>query len=461
MYHSKSTPADNELTSIHFKDCIENYHSRYKYLQLELFKILSEADELRHNSLEESVNFLAKKEAAILTIDRANLLQAIKNYRLRNIIDNGAIDQFDNEDINIECLGYTNPQLDQFYGDGEYIEPVGLNFIVTDKCNITCALCGPGCGPNISGSLNAHDMIAVINKAAIRFNLKHITFTGGEPTLFIRDICHSAKHAASLGCETIRVVTNGAFGRTEKTADAVLARLKDAGVTELAVSVDDFHLVYVPAEDIKRTVLAAVKLNLPVNLSHKSIKGSVTNLLFFKNLIGLPIYDKSLIPENISRSGIITFSTGETQLIGRGKETYETNCSPNRTLWDGPCSEILKRVTVSPGGEFMPCCNIVDRGIGVFYKGNAVEFFDDCIENADQTVLYAWLALEGPSSILRDINESNIEFTGQCEACQHIFVSIDYRDRIKSAIHIAAERLFVKKCLYSAYKIFNRKYACT
>ncbi len=80
---------------------------------------------------------------------------------------------------------------------------------LTDRCNALC----PQCGMRATESFERHrlglDEARRILDAAAQRNIEVVSFTGGEPLLFPRDLLMLIKHAGSLGIKYIRTGTNG------------------------------------------------------------------------------------------------------------------------------------------------------------------------------------------------------------------------------------------------------------
>ncbi|KKM85551.1 hypothetical protein LCGC14_1287980, partial [marine sediment metagenome] len=78
--------------------------------------------------------------------------------------------------------------------------------ILTDKCNFSCSYCRK-MSPVCQGVMVAETAIHRTNLWA-REGLKHIRYSGGEPTLH-PDIVKIVKNAKDKGIEKIAISTNG------------------------------------------------------------------------------------------------------------------------------------------------------------------------------------------------------------------------------------------------------------
>lgn len=77
-----------------------------------------------------------------------------------------------------------------------------------------------------------------------------VVFTGGEPFLLGEDLYTAVEYAAKRGFLT-RIVTNAYWATSLERAGEVLSRLKEAGLTEINCSCDDFHQEHIPLDQIR------------------------------------------------------------------------------------------------------------------------------------------------------------------------------------------------------------------
>lgn len=330
---------------------------------------------------------------------------------------------------------------------------IGINFTVTDKCNIACDLCAPGCSPLLTGNITADQMVSVYKEVAENFSIKQIVFTGGEPTIFLKHIL-AFLNTVNHGCEIIRIVTNGSFARSANKARETVDRLKSHGVNEIALSVDDFHDKYLNHDIIVNLTDACIRSSMQINISHKGYPGSQTNKSFYERLLGRPL-NSYWETRNGTRSDIVTFSTGPTLPIGKGADKIDWTADRG-SQWEGPCTEISKRITISPSNTLMPCCGLVERSIPEF-SGNVFQGSDLCLSDqilyVDNSTLANWLGLEGPSSIWRKCLEINSlpQLVGVCEACQILFSSEHVRELIARSLPGIRGNILLKRIIHEAF----------
>ena len=130
-----------------------------------------------------------------------------------------------------------------------------LVLIPSDHCNISCRHCAPECGPSERHPWDVALLERCIAEAARIPNLrKNIHFAGGEPFLYFPQMLALAQCGKQHGF-TCSVVTNGFWGVNETRADSMLASLvQSGGLRRVELSVDHFHLEFIPAKTLRRSL---------------------------------------------------------------------------------------------------------------------------------------------------------------------------------------------------------------
>ena len=91
------------------------------------------------------------------------------------------------------------------------ISPGQLIIQFTNKCNATCPQCGMNKGNKFSRStLDVDECKRIIDAAAAK-GVKALSFTGGEPLLFLEEVAELLNYAGKAGIEYTRTGTNGFF----------------------------------------------------------------------------------------------------------------------------------------------------------------------------------------------------------------------------------------------------------
>ena len=81
---------------------------------------------------------------------------------------------------------------------------------------------------------------------------------GGEPMLYPERTIRLFRKANELEIPEIELITNGFWGRDPKTARKLATELREAGVTDVLISVDAFHLPHIPLGGPRNAAMASV-----------------------------------------------------------------------------------------------------------------------------------------------------------------------------------------------------------
>lgn len=87
--------------------------------------------------------------------------------------------------------------------------PGQLIIQLTDKCNGLCPQCGMRVTEKFTRSTLSADVVKRIIDAAAQRGVRVVSFTGGEPLLFLEDLVMFIKYAGEAGIDYIRTGTNG------------------------------------------------------------------------------------------------------------------------------------------------------------------------------------------------------------------------------------------------------------
>ena len=108
-----------------------------------------------------------------------------------------------------------------------------LRVSLTDRCNYRCVYCMPESGVDLvpRAEVLSFEEIERLVRVMMRFGVRRVRLTGGEPTVR-KDLVPLVARLAALGLDDLAMTTNG-----ERLAE-LAAPLKDAGLKRLNVSVD-------------------------------------------------------------------------------------------------------------------------------------------------------------------------------------------------------------------------------
>lgn len=329
-----------------------------------------------------------------------------------------------------------------------------LVFSTTYQCTARCRYCGAECSPEQTDQLSLDDMIEVVDHVYSYGKLELVVFTGGEPFLLGENLRKAVEYCAKKGLST-RIVTNGFWAKDLQTAKNVVKSYKEAGLTELNLSCDDYHQEFIPLERIKYANDACKEMGFPALIGHKVMKGCGLSLDALEKALGveLSLFDpqKKNPANNVVSTGYNVPVAENMHLIPDEEILYP----PSDNQWKAPCSTILKRVIITPRKELSICCGMIPRKVREIVFGPLGEYsLEELIARAHSDLIVNWLALEGPYGIMKFIQKKmpHINFRKRyvniCHLCSEIFTREDCREVLAEYAHEKVSEIFLERCLY-------------
>jgi hypothetical protein len=241
-----------------------------------------------------------------------------------------------------------------------------------------------------------------------------IGWAGGEPFLhyaLMLELTHYVKQTCGF---PLAISTNAYWATSRERAREMLLPLVDSGLRGLLVSVDDFHLEFVPPERIENCVHAAVELGLQCHLQSIVTRTS-RGVEDFKRLLKLP-----------SPSPLIQWHEGPCKPTGRAEELARANELPFPWRNRPDACSMLKTWIVNPCGDISPCCGVPFDGLREI--GNAFrQPLADIVNRANvDPVLNALAAYGGPYLLIELLARHGVtsyaqrSYTCNCHACQAV-----------------------------------------
>lgn len=137
-----------------------------------------------------------------------------------------------------------------------------LEFTLTTKCNSRCIHCQADASPLRKGVMQVKDALDYLTEATAVSNLQSFMVFGGEPMLYPKRAIATFKKASQLRIPKIEMITNGVWGKSRATAEKLARKLKTAGLNDLNISVDAFHVQHIPLEYPINAALASLKAGI-------------------------------------------------------------------------------------------------------------------------------------------------------------------------------------------------------
>ncbi len=224
--------------------------------------------------------------------------------------------------------------------------PIFFNALVletTHFCNAKCDHCYTSCGPEVSKRrLDVETLRRVISEAAQMPNLlRRCHVGGGEATIYWNEMLAVLDHAKNEGFLN-SIVTNGWWAKNKIIAERKVVQLREAGVSNIELSVDAMHQEYISTESIDNLIQAAEEAQVKVTLRVCTTESRRADVVLKD------------IRTNV-RAGL-TIATSRVTAVGRAKDAIPTS---DLFLEDGvppgTCNSVLN-LTITPNGDVFPCC---------------------------------------------------------------------------------------------------------
>jgi hypothetical protein len=291
--------------------------------------------------------------------------------------------------------------------------------------------------PGRSDRLRYEDIRRTIDELHSAYGLRVVIFAGGEPTLLGQDLLDAIAYADTQGILT-RLVTNGYWAVSEARAREKLIELREAGLAELNVSADDYHLPYVPFERVEHAWRASKGLGfLSVVIANCSGPGSVVTPAFIMDRLGETPdlrYDDDGYQRPIGARApdgtYYALSNGQVQMLGRANEEIseaDLTFRGEEARLDGGCRWAIRSAALSPKNHLVACCGTEAEDNPVLDFGSLHgQKATERVEFADDQLIVNAIALRGPLFLKEFIqaHRPSVAFRDRyasvCEICEHI-----------------------------------------
>ena len=118
-----------------------------------------------------------------------------------------------------------------------------IAFGYSTQCNIKCGHCVAADDEPKKAKMDLTQTKRIATEMAFA-HVRGISFTAGEPLLFLNDIVELLGVCRQNGIYS-RVVTNGFWAKTPRRADEIVSKLKTAGLSQLRISCSRWHQEHV------------------------------------------------------------------------------------------------------------------------------------------------------------------------------------------------------------------------
>ena len=294
-------------------------------------------------------------------------------------------------------------------------EPATLTVLTTSTCTAACRHCSMNSSPQRRERLSWAQLESVLRQAFESLALRIVVFSGGEPTLLGDDLLRALALCREHGVKT-RVVTNGYWATSPEAAAARVASLREAGLDELNVSTDDFHLPWISLQRVRYAYDAALQAGFDaVVLSHCSGPESALHPERLRAWFGggelrlrFGVDGQTESSEHVAGGTQVILSNGNIQQIGRTIEAVSERELDDRDDLDaaaeriGGCPWAIRGAAVTPGGHLAACCGFELEGNPILDYGDLREVpLAGLLDRADGDLISNMIAVLGPPKIRR------------------------------------------------------------
>jgi hypothetical protein len=328
------------------------------------------------------------------------------------------------------------------------LEPNTVTILPTNTCTARCRHCSMNAAPDRHDSLTGEQLERIIDQLVASTDTQVIVFSGGEATLLGEDLNRAIRRVRSHGILS-RLVTNAYWATSPEAALAKLRELREAGLDELNISTDDFHLPYISLQKVRTAFEAARGLDFksvvicnaygpeswltPERLEAEFGGGDMKRRFDADG--------RSVIHEHEDGRTLVLLSNALAMQLGRGVSGVadsEVVHHGTGAGWDalaeiagtvGGCAWAVRSAAISPKGHLLACCGTEVDGNPILDYGSLEEHtLEELLDFADNDLITNMIAFLGPvriKLILDQIAPGETEFPrasyrGVCEVCEDL-----------------------------------------
>lgn len=206
-----------------------------------------------------------------------------------------------------------------------------------------------------------------------------------------------------------------------------VSTLAQLGLQELIVSVDDYHLRFVPICNIRRVVHAALALGIRVGVNVLVTRTSIIRKSDIPNILNITV-------EQIQKHNPVWVRESSPVLVGRARSHVcrrELQTYGEAELLDNPCYFVVRNMVMTPEESVYACCGFGDASdcgpASIAYVGDfRTSSIPDIFETASHNLILNMIFVGGPYRLLKMAKEvdPSIRFpkryVSNCDICGEI-----------------------------------------
>jgi hypothetical protein len=246
-----------------------------------------------------------------------------------------------------------------------------------------------------------------------------VGLSGGEAFLFFDRLCALVSYITGKG-GLVSVNTNGFWGLSLARAKVKVQRLKDVGLKQLVVSMDQFHEEYIPIQRPLNVVRACTELHLEVLVqfvaTHKTKRLADLLKEHRDDLAGVNCREIACHP------------------VGRAEDRIDpVDLITQPGIPAGRCPASV--LSFSADGRAIPCCNAAGH-LKPLELGTVNDRLDDIQEKFQSDPVLTLMRWKGPKA-LRDaaldvgFKDPGHGYIDQCHLCYELFKQPDVAAKLR------------------------------
>ncbi|NNG01715.1 MAG: radical SAM protein [Desulfobacteraceae bacterium] len=282
--------------------------------------------------------------------------------------------------------------------------PRRLAFGYSTQCNLNCGHCVAVDDTPAASTMALAEARTAVQELAFS-DVKGISFTAGEPLLFLKELIELVRICAKHKIYT-RVVTNGFWAKTPALAGDVVAELRTAGLSQLRISSSRWHQKQLSRQHIIHAAEASRMAGLDYFISFVTdFSGKDDSLEQFFQDNRLRYYPEPMI--YFGRAGDLNRPKVSTDF-------YPNTCDMNPYL--------------SPELNMFACCDAAGRfrKTGFLSLGNVKNStIEELFQRYERNKVYALIKTAGLTALASHIGMKASEIVNyrKCELCEKLFDS--------------------------------------
>jgi len=290
-----------------------------------------------------------------------------------------------------------------------------LAFGYSTRCNIRCEHCVATEDHPASRKMD-HDKAKEIIVEMAQAGVGGISFSAGEPFLYLNEITELVKLCSQIGIYT-RIVTNSFWAKTADASDHLVSELKKNGLCQLRLSYSRWHQKNVNRNNVLNAARSCQKIRLHYFISFVTdfSKEDDQHEQFLRNH-GLMFFPEPVIyagrAESFKRRRILT--------------DYQANCCNMNPY-------------LTPDLDMYACCDAGSHfpGTNFFYLGNLNDnTMEQLFTKSETDRLYNHIRTMGITNIasFAGIKASEIITYSKCELCRKLFNSPETLTKLRTDV---------------------------